>query len=350
MESITKNNRFLWADMIRIIAIIAVITNHTVAQFLFDWNKISLINWLIADIYGALIRFAVPVYVILSGYLLLDKQEEDRVFFSKRFYKVLIPLLAWSIIYMLYKTNYDISILFSTVFVKQLLAEDVYFHLYFLYIIIGLYVITPLLRRILAHATMSDVYYYLIIWFMVTPVIQLVAIFGYYINLPVEAATGYLGYYILGYAIKKTQIADKIIYISGILAAISLIGIVVGTYIMTKNIGQLNNSFTYGLTITTVIYSSSLFILLRESLSRLTVTEKWQKIIIIISGATLGIYLIHPIFLTFILNGVFGIHLLSEKVLSPVISVPLAVLLVFIVSLISILILQKIPLVKIIVP
>jgi surface polysaccharide O-acyltransferase-like enzyme len=250
MENITKNNRFLWADMIRIIAIIAVIANHTVAQFLFDWNKISLINWLIADIYGAVIRFAVPVFIILSGFLLLDKHEDDMAFISKRSSKVVIPLLAWSIIYIVYKTNYDISSIFSTVFIKDFLAENIYYHLYFLYIIVGLYIITPLLRRILAHTNVRDVYYYLIIWFFFTPVVQLLATFGYNFTLPVEAATGYLGYYILGYAIRKTNITIRIINLSRLLAFISLIATAVGTYVMTRDTGQFNSSFTYGLTIT----------------------------------------------------------------------------------------------------
>jgi surface polysaccharide O-acyltransferase-like enzyme len=350
MDKVTKNSRFLWVDMTRIIAIIAVIANHTVAQFLFDWNKISIINWWVSDFYGAVIRFAVPVFLILSGYLLLDKQEDDKIFFFKRFYKVVIPLIAWSIIFMIYKTNYNASIIFSAVFIKEFLDESIYYHLYFLYIILGLYIITPLLRRILLHASMRDIYYYLIMWVIFTPIVQLFITFGYNIVVPVEAATGYLGYYILGYIIKKEQITSKRIYISGILAVISLMGTVVGTYIMTSSTGQLNNSFTNGLTITIVIYSSCIFILLREILSRLIVAEKWQKTIVTISGATMGIYLIHPIFLSFILNGVFGVHLLSEKILSPIISVPLVTLLLFVLSLMSVLILQKIPLVKIIVP
>jgi surface polysaccharide O-acyltransferase-like enzyme len=64
----------------------------------------------------------------------------------------------------------------------------------------------------------------------------------------------------------------------------------------------------------------------------------------------MGVYLIHPIFLTLILNGAFGIYPLSEKVLSPAISVPLITSLLFIVSLITVLILQRIPLIKLIVP
>lgn len=342
----TKNTHFLWVDIIRIIAIVAVLINHTVAQFLVDWNKISLINWLIADVYGAVIRFAVPVFIILSGYLLLDKQEDDLVFFSKRFSKVVIPLFAWSILYMIFKTNYDISSIFSKVFIKEFLTESIYYHLYFLYIIIGLYIITPLLRRILACANLRDVYYYLIIWFFFNPVVQLFATFGYNFTLPVEAATGYLGYYIMGYAIRKTKITSNIVNLSGVLVFISLIATIVGTYVMTSNAGQMNNSFTHGLTITIVIYSTCLFILLRENLSRLTITDRWQKIIIKIGGATMGIYLIHPIFLTLILNGYFGIYPLSEKVLSPLISVPLVASLLFVVSLITVLILQKIPFVK----
>ncbi len=67
---------------------------------------------------------------------------------KKRFSKVVIPLLGWSAIYSVFKTNSIYSI-FTIEFVKELLSGNVYFHLYFLYILIGLYVITPILRVIL---------------------------------------------------------------------------------------------------------------------------------------------------------------------------------------------------------
>ena len=353
MDNITKNNRLLWVDITRIIAIIAVVAIHVDSGFVLAWNKISWTDWWVSNVYSGLIRFAVPIFVILSGYLLLDKQEDESAFFTKRFYKVIIPLVAWSMIYTLFKNNYNIFSIFTQDFVKQFFSGNVYYHLYFLYIIAGLYIITPLLRSVLAKVDMRDVYYYLTLWFIFTPVAGLFEIFGYNTLFTLEAATGFLGYYILGYAIKKTLITDKIIYLSGLLVAVSIVVTIIGTYILTNNSGQFDNSFIGWDSITTVTYSAGLFILLHESLSHISLTglwPKWENFISAISGTTMGIYLIHPILLYFISPGISEVSLLSVNVLSPILSVPLVTFLLVVSSFVIVLILQKIPLIRMIFP
>lgn len=349
-KPITRN-RYLWADLVRIIAIFAVVAIH-VDNFAFDWNKISWMDWWVSNVYNAVIRFAVPMLFILSGYLLLDKQEDDRTFFSKRFSKVIIPLVAWSMIYMIFSHKYDVFSIFSMEFVQKFLANDIYYHLYFLYYIIGLYLITPPLRRILAKSNMYDVHYFLILWFFFTPVNQLIGFLGYNIGIPVEAATGNLGLYLTGYAIKKTQITDKIIYLSGIIAGTALIVMIFGSYIMSVNSGKFN-TFLTSTSITQTTYAICLFILLRETLSHMTLKMPYIKIENIIraaAGASMGIYLVHPILLHYIRHGIFGVFLLSPSFLSPIISVPLVTSLLFVVSLIIVITMQKTPLIRKIVP
>jgi surface polysaccharide O-acyltransferase-like enzyme len=84
----------------------------------------------------------------------------------KRIKKVVIPLVAWSMIYWIFANNYNMYSIFTVDFVQRLLANKIYYHLYFLYIILGLYIITPLLRRILKHSNMCDIHYYLVLWFI----------------------------------------------------------------------------------------------------------------------------------------------------------------------------------------
>ncbi|MFZ2497869.1 acyltransferase [Methanosarcina sp.] len=349
-KNVTKN-RDLWIELIRIIAIFAVVAIH-VDTFVFSWNKISWIEWWVSNVYNALIRFAVPILFILSGYLLLDKQEDDRIFFSKRFNKVVIPLVAWSMIYMIFVSKYNILSIFTVDFVQKFLADKIFYHLYFLYYIIGLYLITPLLRRILAHANMYDIRYYLGLWFFFTPVNQLIGFFGYNIGIPVEAATGNLGLYIIGYAIKKTQTTEKIIYLSGVIVATSLIVMIFGTYIMSMDSGKFN-TFLTSTNITQTTYAICLFILLREALNNTALTMlflKIENIISTVAKASMGIYLVHPILLHYIRHGLFGVFLLSPSFMSPIISVPLVTVLLFVVSLIIVIIMQKIPLIRKIVP
>jgi Uncharacterized protein conserved in bacteria len=351
IQKAVTRNRHLWADLIRIIAIFAVIAIH-VDTFGSYWNTIPWMDWWAAHIYSAIISFAVPILFILSGYLLLDKQEDDWIFFSKRFSKVVIPLFAWSMIYTIFAHNYDIFSIFTVEFVQRFLANDIFYHLYFLYFIIGLYLITPLLRRILTHASMYDVWYFLILWFIFTPVKQLIGFFGYNIGIPVEAATGNIGLYLTGYAIKKTRITNRVKYLLWITIATVLTVMIFGSYTMSLNSGKLN-TFLISTSITETTYAACLFILLRETLENVTFKMpyiKIEKVITVIAEASMGIYLIHPMLLYYIRNGVFGVFLLSPSFLSPIVSVPLVTALLFVVSLIIVITMQKIPLIRKIVP
>lgn len=318
--------------------------NHTLAGFIWQWGNISIRYWLIADFYGAIIRFAVPVFIILSGYLLLDKQEDDVLFYKKRFSKIAIPLVVWSIVYMIFKTHSIYSI-FSIDFLKEFLSGTIIGHLYFLYAISGLYVITPALRRILSLVLMRDVYLFIIIWFISNPIYSLLSTFGFGFYNLFDMATGLIGYYVLGYVIKKTDITSKTRILAGVTAVISMLVIFGGSGYFTIMQNQVDSSFTNGLTLPVVIYSSSLFVFLEGCLQNINFS-KYSKQISALSNSVMGIYLVHLIFLQMISSDKI-FHLYS---FNPLYSIPIIVTVLFIVSFLSVYILQKIPYGKYIVP
>lgn len=83
------SKRFFWADLIRTIAIILVVMVHSIT--LPDkWTTIPLDWWLSSIFYNTLGHMAVPMFVMLSGALLLGKEESYRQFFSKRVIKIMI--------------------------------------------------------------------------------------------------------------------------------------------------------------------------------------------------------------------------------------------------------------------
>jgi surface polysaccharide O-acyltransferase-like enzyme len=322
-------------------------------SFIFLWNKIPYTDWWASNVYNGFIRFPVPLFIILSGYLLLDKQENNSIFFSKRFSKVIFPLVAWSIIYWVFLNHYNVTSLFTFTFVEKFFADDIFFHLYFLYLILGLYLITPLLRKCLMYADFSDLHYYLVLWFIFCLFSQLLKVFGYGVGVPVEAVTLNLGLYIIGFIIKKTTITDKMLYFSGFLVIVSILITILGTYILFDRNGHFDDAINHLFGLTSVTYAIGLFILIREFFSSLSFTNilsKYSSPINAIGGATLGIYLLHPMLLHFVVKGISGVKLLSVEVMSPVLSIPLVTFLLVIISLIIVLILQRIPFFRIIVP
>jgi len=89
-----------WVDLIRVVAIYLVVVVHVSGQLTNIWGEIPNSQWLIADIYGGIARISVPLFFMISGYLLLPRSETLKDFYMRRMTKVLIPFVAWSLIYL----------------------------------------------------------------------------------------------------------------------------------------------------------------------------------------------------------------------------------------------------------
>ncbi len=97
-------NRILWVDVIKVFSIFAVLFLHSAAPILDAYAQIEMDYWDIGNIYDASVRMAVPLFFMLTGTLLLNSKEESlSIFFKKRLFKVVIPLIAWSFIYILFR-------------------------------------------------------------------------------------------------------------------------------------------------------------------------------------------------------------------------------------------------------
>src|SRR6185312_7928812 len=95
----TKPENIPWINNIRVIALYAVIILHSTAPLMMQYGKVPLSDWLMADILNALVRFAVPVFVMVTGALLLNREYELGDFLKRRLARVVWPFLfgAWCI-------------------------------------------------------------------------------------------------------------------------------------------------------------------------------------------------------------------------------------------------------------
>lgn len=144
-----------WVDGTRCVAALAVVLLHAAASAVTDRSLLGSSGWWAANLFDAATRWCVPVFVMLSGALLLTPACEGdtwRDFYSRRFGRVLLPLLFWSLFYL----AYDLYWVFVRdaepdwgFMLRQTLIGMPYFHLWFLFMLPGLYLVTPLLRQML---------------------------------------------------------------------------------------------------------------------------------------------------------------------------------------------------------
>lgn len=342
--------RLIYLDWLRIFAIIAVVTIHTsagtVTANLYE-NPQS--YWLSGNLYEALSRVSVPLFVMISGALMLrsEKKIAYREFFQKRLSKILIPLIGWSIIYYIYKVYMGIFPLSGIEFGKLFLNSGISVHFWFLYMILGIYLITPLVKLLINHATRRDIEYFLVLWVIASVIFKFVLyFFDIKIRIELNFVTNYVGYFVLGYYLSHFDIRKS-------WRVLSYFGTIVGlfltfflTYVFTvRNDGGLEEFWYEYLSPNVWLVSIGIFLFFRYALP--SGMNRVPRALAIISRTSFGIYLVHmlvmSVFTSRIFNFIFdGLH--------PILSIPVYVAITITISIVMVVILERIPLVKKLVP
>jgi surface polysaccharide O-acyltransferase-like enzyme len=319
---------------------------HAAAPILYKFQTVTSTTWWTGNVYDSLTRWCVPIFFMLSGALLLNpkKIEKQSVFFKKRMSKVIIPLLAWSTFYLIVQINREALLNDPFIITKAFFEGNVYYHLWFLYVIIGLYFILPVLRVYIVGASRRNLQYYLLLCFIVTSVFSYISKFHEIaIDIQVEAATGYIGYFLLGYYLHNYELSKVTKGIMYFLALIACAVIIRGTYLLTvDNKGFFDGYFYHYQNMPVVFLSIAVFILFKDikiDLSRFFLFS-------LINKTSLGIYLLHPYIYLLLLEN-YDIHGHTIRAWA---GIPLLAIFALLVSLVIVAILQKIPIVKKIVP
>lgn len=234
-----KANRFVFADILRVAATVAVVTVHSVGQLFYaDLNSISIDLWWAGNIFSCLSRWAVPMFLMLSGMLLLDIDRNFSIdnLFKKRISKILYPLVFWSIFYELYNTIYINK---SSPDWLQLLSNIYYgkvqYHLWFLYLIIALYLFTPIFRAFIKNSNQIEFRYTLFIYLIINSFIQSFdAYFGIHNGFYFSIFIGYSGYYLLGYYLNRISFKRSDKFLAIVILSISALISMLLTYLLAS--------------------------------------------------------------------------------------------------------------------
>lgn len=341
-------NRIIWIDLIKVLAMFSVIFLHSAAPILYKIGTIDFSYWMIGNIYDSMVRMAVPLFFMVSGVLLLNGKDEPLLtFFQKRFIKVFIPLIAWSFIYIIlkkYGTHQDINIVKNMIYS---LNRPEYFHLWFLYTILGIYFFIPILKIFIKYASENNKMYFIVLWIISVSIIPFInKISGYSINSYMPMMAGYIGYFVLGYQLAKIKITKRIFFLSFFFIVISTLITIFGTYYLSNQVNMFDGFFYEYFSVSTLIQAIAYFIFLRYiGQNILNKSTKIPHLITTLSMTSLGIYLIHPIY----------INILSKVEISiwngnPIVMIPFISILTFLLSFLTIFMIQKVPIIKQIVP
>jgi surface polysaccharide O-acyltransferase-like enzyme len=339
-------------DLIRTLAIILVILLHASNEALQN-TSVPAAYWWTGAVYKTLALSCVPLFVMLSGALLLQPaklNEPIRVFLKKRLSRIGLAFAFWTAVYIawgFYTTQYPVTLDNVGQSVLRSLFTGAYYHFWFIYLIIGLYLITPILRVIIANANLRIIRYLILLWFVgvaALPIIELAS--GQVLDNTVFVIGGWVGYFVLGSYLQKIKVRSTILYgLLGLAFVWTMFGIWLMNYPLSSA-GQNNFFFDY-LTANVIIGSAALFMLLSKFRpdwpgSNHTVLK---RVVQAISKSTLPIFLFHVIILESFQRGFFGFTL-SVTTLNPIIEIPLITALTFFITLGLILLIRNVPVLK----
>ena len=335
-------DRIFWVDFVRAVAILLVVVLHSSADLFYEFMNIPMQEWWTANVYDSISHICVPLFVMISGYTLLGKNERLSRFIVRRLGKLILVIVVWSIIFIGYKSLFENIHTDIMGFVLAIFQGPVYFHLWFLYTLLGLYLILPVLRSFAQHASQNAQWYFIGIWlFALIGVPSLEFFIGKTPGISFVQFSGFVGYLLLGYMLGKIPRNNRLTAAMIPIAIISPAATMIRTYIASESIGAVNETFYSYLSPNVIFASIASFWLLRllGEAVELRLSSRSKEVLTSLSQASLGIYLIHPLVMK-LLAFKAGI---SPYMGNPLWSIPLIALITTVISFGIIWVLKKIP-------
>lgn len=339
-----SNNRILQFDVLRIVAAFAVVWLHSSAQR-FEICYPS-VEWDVRNVYDSLVRWCVPVFVMISGALFLDanKKIELKNMYGKYIARVAIVFIVWSLVYAMYD---GIGAKGLAGFVRRVVLGPC--HFWFLKMLIGLYVVVPVLRVIVADRKVER--YFICLSLVTAFLMPLLFAFMEYIShatsafavrnyegLGIKMGLGYVGYFVLGHYLSNNQISATVKRILCLIGILSFLAVVVLTSFVTSQTGTACLFFYNYMSAFSLLEAIAVFVVIKD----IHIAQKYHAVLISASKLCLGIYIVHPL----VIKVLSDYGSIDSSSLNPIYFVPLYALAVFIISYLVSFVLAHIPFIK----
>ena len=338
--------RIIYLDVIKVMGILLVIFNHSHWYISSDdgifFNILHLLFFTICKV-------AVPLFLMVTGALLLDREITYKNICFKRIFRILIPLiLATLLSCLIYKVSF-------IEFIKILFVNEYYYYspywLWYLYLLIGLYIMTPFIQKMIKNFTKKDFIVFIVIFvFVISLINESSSIMDLLFNKSFIINQNLLGglfsisvgYFVTGYYLNNLKISSKKFKFSIYLLILSLF---IGVFLLWYGIRlgfSYDDILNYSYFVV-AIPSICTFIIVKYLFSKTINCSFIEKIIVFFSNSEFGVYLFHVYLIEYIQRtNVFGIISCYNSFLS----VLLLDLVVFFALTIFVYFIKKIPIIK----
>lgn len=347
----TEKKHIAYLEVLRLVACILVVGVH-VSAFNLEQVPVESLNFKVMNGLDCLSILGVPLFVMISGALFLAPSYEITVkkFYTRKIPRIVFLYFFWLLFYNVVNflengTVWNFTNVKKQIVLESLLGKGMY-HMWYLPMLAVLYLLTPFLKSFAADRKKCLLFCALGFAYSILLPTALKFEFPYrtiveslYNQFDCSFFGGYVTYYVLGHAmheyVPKLSAQKK--------AALGLGGVIaMGIEIAVCNAwsvktGIMSTILNTPFSVTAFIGAAAIFLLLRDGVSG----RKQEELSGRLAGLTLGIYLIHPLFLR-IYGWLGGTTLFAPAA----IAVPLIIVLITLISGAAVYVLSKIPVVK----
>lgn len=336
----TENKHIKFIDYMRVFATICVIMSHIITNT-YSYNKIEhTYIYIIFDIILNYSLVAVPIFLMITGYLLLD--DRKKITLKKCFkyiYRVLIVLLFFGTIFNCVETIFDTkSFSFENFMIafKDVCVGKTWNHMWYIYMLMCMYMILPFFRIIAANIDKHTYFVFLtVIWIINFALSSVPALDWIHDYFPIYGV--YIFYLFAGDYIRKYSFEIDLSLIRKILFVLVFIASILHNF---KALEDLQVCLAYN-----GVFSSLFAICLFEYFTKkINKNNVVSKVICVMSDNSFGIYIMHMIFVNFIIK-FLRINFYSYENFSFIIFV-FEIIIVMLCSLTVSMIMKKIPYLK----
>jgi surface polysaccharide O-acyltransferase-like enzyme len=345
-----KSGYLLWPNLLKIYSISCVVLIHSAAPLLIQYHELGEIKWWIGNLYDAFGRWCIPIFLMLSGTFVIEKATGDPgLFFRHRSRRILLPFVIWSGVYFLWRVYANGEDIPLHAFPGLLLEGPIFYHLWFLYILIGLYLLSPILGTYLQHAGIRNTAYLVGLWLLLGSILPMAESFfdfeTYFSRGANPSLLNYVGYFVLGYLLRDKVLVRGKTALFG-LFFLAFLMTAYGTYHITviRKGGEFDGLFYEYFSINVFLMALPLY-LIGKSFKPPAFLQRFEErlgLVSLLAACVPGIYLIHPLVLSVFKRGMLGFSF-DQTTLYPAIGIPLFAVAVFAVSFLIVLLIRQIP-------
>jgi surface polysaccharide O-acyltransferase-like enzyme len=252
MKNITTGQKehVVWLDLVRLVAMFTLVCCHCANPF--NWTPEGVpVNtdikfW--GAIWGSMLRHSVPLFVMITGALLLPIRGDAAPFYKKRIGRIFFPFAIWSIVYCLFPVivglfgggkeliiacfpyagadflTQSLSVSLKHIAMIPLNFSTLGVHMWYIYLLIGLYLYMPIFSSWVEKASERAKLWFLVAWGVTT----LLPYYSYYVEMYLLGTctwnsfgmlyyfAGFNGYLLLGHYLKNRSWSIKKVLLLGV--------------------------------------------------------------------------------------------------------------------------------------